>query len=324
MKKLTAALIVGASLAATSAAAQTTINLAHVLSEASAYQAIFARFKELAEERSGGAITVNIQCCGQAGNEGRLIQSVRTGVLDGAFVGGSSLETVVPDFRVLSLPYLFDDNAQANRILQGPTGDEMLGLLDEFGMTGLGWGAIFERNLATRQPVEAVEDLRNLKLRVLQTPGFVEAYNALGAQPTPMAYGEVFLAIQNGVVDGLEISPDAVVADRFVEAIGAYALTKVHQSTTVFVMGKARFEGLPAETQALVREAARDAIGHGLAEHQRLNEAGLAKVREMGVTVTEPDLEPFMAAARASYPTILAGAPGGEALVAKIEAAKAQ
>lgn len=304
-------------------AAATDITLAHVLSENSAYHVIFTRFKELVEERSNGEISVTVQCCGQAGNEGRLIQSLRTGVLDGAFVGGSSLETVVPDFRVLSLPYVFDSNEQANEILQGPLGDEMLTLLDEYGMTGLGWGAIFERNVASLEPIETVEDMENLKIRVLPTPGFVAAYEALGSQPTPMAYGEVFLALQSGTVDALEISKDAVVADRFVEAIGAYALTKAHQSTTVFTMSQARFAALPEETQALMREAAKEAIAHGLAEHKRLNDEGLATVKEMGITVTEPDLSAFAEKARASYGPILAEAPGGEALIEKINAAKA-
>jgi tripartite ATP-independent transporter DctP family solute receptor len=316
------ALGLGLAVAGGPVAAQTEITLAHVLSESSAYQVIFKRFAELMAERSGGKVKVNIQCCGQAGNEGRLIQSLRTGVLDGAFVGGSSLETVVPDFRVVSLPYLFDNNEQANRILQGPVGDDMLKMLDAFGMTGLGWGAIFERNLATNKPINSVADLQGLKLRVLQTPGFVEAYKALGTQPTPMAYGEVFLALQNGVVDGMEISPDAVVADKFVEVIKAYALTRVHQSTTVFAMSKARFEALPADVQAMMRQAAKDAIAYGLGEHAKLMAAGLEAVKAKGITVTDPPAGPFQEAARKSYEVILKDAPGGAALVAKIEAAK--
>jgi tripartite ATP-independent transporter DctP family solute receptor len=315
---------IGALLATAPAAAQqpVTINVGHVLSEQSAYQVIFTRFAALMKERSQGRVDVRVQCCGQAGTEVRLIQSLRTGVIDGAFVGGSSLETVVKDYRVLSLPYVFDDNAQANRILQGPTGARMLTLLEPHGMVGLGWGAIFERNVGARKPITKVEDLRGLKIRVLQTPGFVEAYKALGTQPTPMAYGELFMALQNNVVDALEISPDAVVADRFVETIQHYALTKVHQSTTVFTMSKARFDALPADMRELARVAARDAIQHGLAEHDRLNREGLATVRARGIAVVEPDLAPFKEVARRSYDTILAEAPEGRALLAQIEAAK--
>jgi len=319
-----AAAAVGLSLAAAPAKAQAPIelNFGHVLSDQSAYQVIFTRFAELMRERSNGRVTVRIQCCGQAGNEGRLIQSLRTGVIDGAFVGGSSLETVVPDFRVLSLPYVFDSNEQANRILQGPVGDDMLTMLEPFGIVGMGWGAIFERNVGGRKPVNTVADMQGLKIRVLQTPGFVLAYEAMGTQPTPMAYGEVFLALQNGVVDALEVSPDAAVADRFVEVMTHYSLTKAHQSTTVFAMSKAKFDALPADIQQMIRTTAREAIRHGLEAHAELNRRGLATMRERGITVIEPDLSSFMQAARTSYDRILAEAPGGRALIEKINAAK--
>lgn len=301
-----------------------TMNLGHVLSATSAYQVIFDRFKELAAQRTNGRVTVNIQGGGAAGNEGRLIQSLRTGVIDGAFVGGSSLETVVRDFRVLSLPYAFDDHPQANRVLQGRVGEDMLALLEPLGMTGLGFGAIFERNIASRRPIRTPADLQGLKIRVLQTPGFVEAYRVLGTQATPMAYGEVFLALQNGVVDALEISSDAIVADRFVEVVQHYALTKIHQSTTVFAVSQARFRALPADVQAILRTAAKEAIQHGLAAHDRLNVEGLATVRARGVAVTEPDLAPFKAVALRSYDTILAEAPNGRSWVDRINAAKSQ
>ena len=301
-----------------------TMNLGHVLSATSAYQVIFDRFKELAAQRTNGRVTVNIQGGGAAGNEGRLIQSLRTGVIDGAFVGGSSLETVVRDYRVLSLPYIFDDHPQANRILQGPVGQEMMGMLEPLNLMGIGFGAIFERNIASRRAIRTPADLQGLKIRVLQTPGFVEAYRVLGTQATPMAYGEVFLALQNGVVDALEISSDAVVADRFVEVVQHYALTKIHQSTTVFAVSQARFRALPADVQAILRTAAKEAIQHGLAAHDRLNVEGLATVRARGVAVTEPDLAPFKAVALRSYETILAEAPNGRAWVDRINAAKSQ
>lgn len=314
----------GATLAAPGIARAQAISmtLGHVLSPTSAYQVIFARFAELAAQRTNGRVTVTIQGGGAAGNEGRLIQSLRTGVIDGAFVGGSSLETVVRDFRVLSLPYVFDDHPQANRVLQGPVGTEMLALLEPLGMQGLGFGAIFERNIAGRRAIRTPADMQGLKIRVLQTPGFVEAYRVLGTQATPMAYGEVFLALQNGVVDALEISSDAVVADRFVEVIQHYALTKIHQSTTVFAVSRAKFAALPADVQATLRTAAKEAITHGLAAHDRLNVEGLAAVRARGVTVHEPDLEPFKVVARRSYDAILAEAPNGRAWVERINAAK--
>ncbi|MGP9818509.1 TRAP transporter substrate-binding protein [Salinarimonas sp. NSM] len=318
-----AAGLLAATLAAAPAAAQDyQMTLAHVLSDQSAYQVILTRFGELVEERTDGRIAVEVLCCAQAGNETRAIQAIRTGVLTGGFVGGSSLENVVPAYRVLSLPYVFSGSDEAYEILNGETGREMLDLLGDYGMYGLGWGAIFERSVGSRTPVTSVEDLQGLKIRVLPTPGFVEAYKAMGTQPTPMAYGELFMALQNGVVDALEISPDSIVADKFVEVVSHYTLTKAHQSTTVFVLSDAFWSDLPDDLKTTVQEAALEAIAHGVEAHRELNRAGLETVREMGITVTEPDLAPFAEAARPSWDVILADAPEARALLETIQAAR--
>ncbi|MEO1678641.1 MAG: TRAP transporter substrate-binding protein [Pseudomonadota bacterium] len=287
------------------------MTLAHVLSDTSPYQVILTEFKSLVEERSGGDIAVEIQCCGQAGNEGRAIQSMRTGILTGGMVGGSTLETVVPAYRVLSLPYLFEDKAQAYEVLQSDMGREMLDLLDEFGMYGVGFGSIYERSVASKEParVESIADMEGLKIRVLPTPGFVEAYKAMGTQPTPMSYGELFMAIQNNVVDALEISPDAIVADGFYETVNSYTMTKAHQSTTVLVLAKSFWDGLPADVQELIQTAAEEAIAVGIEAHDGLADAGLETARESGVEIIEPDLAPFMEAARKSWDVILTDQP---------------
>lgn len=306
------------------AAAQTyNMTLAHVLSDKSPYQVILTRFSELMEERSGGRITVEIQCCAQAGNETRAIQSIRTGILTGGFIGGSTLETVVPAYRVLSLPYLFDNKAQAYEILQSEMGREMMDQLDQYDMYGLGFGSSYERSVASRNPVriEKVEDLAGVKIRVLPTPGFVEAYNAFGTQPTPMAYGELFMALQNNVVDALEISPDALVADKFHETVNTYTLLTVHQSTTVFLLSKSFWEGLPDDLKEIVQTAATEAIAVGIAAHDQLAADGIEIARAAGVEIIEPDLAPFMEKAKLSWDVILKDQPEAQDYLARIQTA---
>jgi tripartite ATP-independent transporter DctP family solute receptor len=307
----------------TAQAQSTTIVAAHVLSDQSPYQVIFTEFARLMEERSGGDVAVEIQCCAQAGNETRQIQSLRTGILNMAFIGGSTLETVVPAYRVLSLPYLFEDKQQAYDILQSDMGREMLDLLDEYEMHGLGFGSIYERSVASKAParVETVEDMQGLKIRVLPTPGFVEAYNALGTQPTPMAYGELFMAIQNNVVDALEISPDALVADKFHEVVNSYTMTKAHQSTTILVVSKAWWDGLTPEMQDMIQTAATEAIAVGIAAHDELAAAGLETARAAGVEIIEPDLAPFMEKARTSWDVILTDQPEARSYLERFQAA---
>ncbi len=305
-------LAAAAALSAGSAGAQThTMEMAHVLSDQSPYQVILNEFKRLIEERSDGDIVVDVQCCAQAGNETRAIQSIRTGILTGGIFGGSTLETVVPAYRVLSLPYLFESKQQAYDILQSDMGRELLDLLEEYEMHGLGFGSIYERSVAAKAParVETVEDMAGLKIRVLPTPGFVEAYNAFGSQPTPMAFGELFMAIQNNVVDALEISPDSFVADRFHEVTNSYTLTTAHQSTTIFLVGKAWWDGLTDEEREMIQTAATEAVAVGIAAHDELADAGLVAAREAGIEIIEPDLEPFMEKARQSWDVILTDQP---------------
>jgi TRAP-type transport system periplasmic protein len=317
-------LTAAALLAAGGAQAQSqTMTLAHVLSDQSPYQVILNEFKRLVEERSAGDIEVEIQCCAQAGNETRAIQSIRTGILTGGFIGGSTLETVVPAYRVLSLPYLFEDKQQAYEILQSDMGREMLDLLGEFEMHGLGFGSIYERSVAAKAPakVETIDDMQGLKIRVLPTPGFVEAYNAMGTQPTPMAYGELFMAIQNNVVDALEISPDALVADKFHEVVNSYTLTKAHQSTTIFVVSKSWWDGLSADMQEMIQTAATEAIAVGIDAHDGLADAGLETARAAGVEIIEPDLGPFMESAKKSWDVILTDQPDARSYLERFQAA---
>lgn len=296
------------------------MTLAHVLSDKSPYQVTLNEFKRLIEERSAGRIAVDVQCCGQVGNETRMIQSWRTGIVQGGFTGGSSVETVVPAFRALSLPYLFESKQQSYEILQGEIGRELLAELEKFGMHGLGFGSNYERSVASNKPIETVEQMQGLKIRVLPTPGFVEAYNSLGTQPTPMAYGELLMAMQNKVVDALEISPDALVADRFHEVISSYSLLNVHQSTTIFVLSKTFWDSLPADLQEMVQSTANEAISHGIAEHDKLADAGLETAKAAGVTIIEPDLAPFMAEARKSWDVILKDQPEARAFADRIQA----
>lgn len=308
----------------TAQAQEYTMTLAHVLSDKSPYQVTLEEFKKLVEERSGGRIAVEVQCCGQAGNETRMIQSWRTGIVQGGFTGGSSLETIVPAYRSLSLPYLFTGKAQAYEVLQSEIGRELLGELEAFDMYGLGFGSIYERSVGSHKPINTVDDMLGLKIRVLPTPGFLEAYNALGTQPTPMAYGELFMAIQNKVVDALEISPDALVADRFHEVVENYSLLNVHQSTTIFVLSKPFWESLPADLRDLVQTAATEAIAYGIGKHDELAAEGLETARNAGVSVIEPDLAPFMEKARASWPVILKDQPEAQAYADRIREAIAR
>jgi tripartite ATP-independent transporter DctP family solute receptor len=300
------------------------ITIGHVLNERSFYHIAATKLAELVGQRTGGRVQMRVSPSAQLGTELRLIQSARTGVIDGCFVGIVSMEGTVPEYKVLSLPHLFDNYAQANRVLRSPLGDRVLARVEQHGLVAGGFGAIFERNIGTRsRPIARVEDLRGLKLRVLQTAAFVQAYQAAGVQPTPMALGELFIAMQNGVVDGADFSADIVVADRFIELIRHYTFARFHQTPTMLIFSAARFNSWPADVQRAIRDSMREALAEGLKFHDDFTADSVKQMRDKGITVIDPEIGPWREVTRRSYDAILADSgAGGRALFLEIEAAR--
>lgn len=302
------------------AAAPVEIQIGHTLTPDSHYQAAALKFKEVIEAGSKGEIKVSVFPQSQLGGEVKMIQSARTGAIAAVITAGPPVENTVPEFSALSLPYLFDSVDQANAVLQGPFGDKMLKKIDEKGLVGLSFFSVFERSVFGARPVRAVGDLKGMKIRVLQGPGFIKTYEALGAQPTPMAYSEVFVALQNGVVDGAEASPEQVVQDKFVEVTKFFNLTKTHYMTSLVLMSKVRFDALKPEQQDLVRRAAREASKASIEAYKRTYQEGMDGLQKAKVEIIRPDLTEFKKAARAVWPGLLASVPNGDALLKELQA----
>lgn len=255
MKRLAASLLLSAfgALGAVPQALAVDLTLGHVLSEDSHYHAAATKFADLVSEKSKGDINVTVFPAGQLGGEVQMIQNARSGAIDLVVTGEPPLENTVPELAVLSLPYLFDTTDAANAALQGKAGDKLLSYIDKHDLVGLGFVSVFERSVYGTKPVRSLDDMKGFKIRVIQGPGFVGAYEALGAQSTPMAYSEVFLALQSGVVDGAEASPEQLIQDKFVEATKYFNLTRVHHMAATMIMSKAAFDRLTPEQQAIVR-----------------------------------------------------------------------
>lgn len=300
------------------------ITIGHVLNERSFYHIAATRLAELVQARTNGQAQIRVSPAAQLGTEPRLIQSARTGVIDGCWVGIVSMEGTVPEYKVLSLPHLFDSNMQANRVLRGPLGERVLSRVEAHGLVPGGFGAIFERNIGTRsKPIARIEDLRGLKLRVLQTAAFVQAYQAAGVQPTPMPLGEVFISLQNGVVDGGDFSADILIADRFIEVVRHYTFSRFHQTPTMLIFSAAKFNAWPAPVREAIRASMAESIQAGLKFHDEFTAEAVRQMRERNLTVVDPEIGPWREVTRRSYDAILSDSgTGGRALFEEIEQAK--
>lgn len=313
LKKIGAVVAIG--LTASPLAAQTELSIGHVLGDTSSYQIASEKLAELVEERTNGEVIINVFSQGSLGGELRLIQGLRTGTVDLAFVATASLENTVPEVKVFSLPYLFSSKSQAYDRLASDPGQEMLDVFDDYNMIGLGWGAIYERSLPSMIPITSVEDMNGAKVRVIQAPGWVNTYEAMGAQATPLAYGELFLALQNRIVDAAELAPDQTVGDGFAEVITDYTLTRVHQLPSLMLASGTLQQRLTEEQLNVIREAAPEALAAGIEAHDEATDAALEKMSERGINIHEPDLEPFIEQARTAWPGLMEEIPGGETLV---------
>ncbi|MBP1933646.1 TRAP transporter substrate-binding protein [Ammoniphilus resinae] len=298
------------------------LKLGHVLSPESHYQAMANKLAELAAEKSNGTIKITIFPQSQLGGEVKMIQSARTGTLGMFITAQAPLVNTIPEYGVFDLPYLFDSVDQANEVLAGPVGDKFLDMLPQHGMVGLGWLTALERNVFSSKSIRSVEDMSSLKVRVMQAPGYVKAYEALGAVPTPMAYSEVYLSLQQGVVDGGDTTPDQFIMDKFIEVAKYYNLTKVHNLPLLLIASKAQWDQLSPNQQKALQEAADEALAFNIEYYKKEYTDSLEKIKQAGVEVVETNVSSLKEQTMKAYDAILKDIPDGQKNLEEIEAAK--
>lgn len=308
------------------ATAQTVeLNIGHVLTTTSHYHAAAAKLAEIAAAKSNGQIKINVFPGAQLGGEVKQIQSARTGTQDIVVTGEAPIENTVKEYTVFSFPYLFNSVDQANGMLQGPVGREMLDLLPRYNLVGLGFISALERNIFTNgKIIKSAADMKGLKIRVIQGPGYVKAYEALGAQPTPMAYTELYLAMQNGAVDAAENSPDVFLQDRFVEVSKTYVMAKIMYMPALIIMSKAKFDALSPEHRKIIQEASAEAVAFANAHYKKDYAESLETMKKSKIEIIEPDLASFRATASTVHESLLKDFPMAKPWLTKIKAITGQ
>jgi len=148
----------------------------------------------------------------------------------------------------------------------------------------------------------------------------VETFNAFGSQPTPIAFGELFMALQNRVVDATDLSPDLVISGQFTDAITHYAVIGTHQLPSLFIMSKARFDSFPEDIQAHILEAGLEATSVAIEAQRAAMAAGLEEMQAAGIVVNQPDVAGFREVGRSAWPTILADVPNADEFLGELDA----
>ena len=286
------------------AAEQYTLRIGHVLDAEHPQHIGAVRFAQVAAEKSGGRIKINVFPNSQLGGDRELIQDTQSGVIQGVVPATSKLVNFVPEFAALDLPYLVRTPADAFRLLDGPVvRQEMDEKAAKAGFRVLHhWEVTFRHIYTSRKPIRSLEDLRGLKIRVIPSPSFIALFRALGASPTPMNFGELYTALQQGVVDGAENDPVTYHTTKHFEVAKNYALTNHIMLVVSIVLSERAWRTYPPDIQRILMEASLEGRKALLDSRAAFEAKAMGALRAAGVQITEPDLGPFVEAARKTYP----------------------
>lgn len=298
------------------------LNAGHTLAPDSHYHVATTRMAEIAAKKSNGQIKISVFPQAQLGGEVKMIQAARTGGLDMFITAQAPLVNTIKAYSLFDVPYLFDSVEQANKVLSGPVGKEFLDMLPQVNLVGLGFLSVMERNVFSAKPVKTGADMAGMKIRVMQSPGYVKAYESFGAQPTPMAYGDVYMALQQGVVDGADTSPDQFVMDKFIEVSKYYNLTKVHYLPALLIVSKPRWDKLSPEQRTILQQSADEALAESRAYYRKTYDESIERMRKAGVQVVESNLTQLKQASAKVDDSLLQAIPDGRKLFDKVQAAK--
>lgn len=258
---------------------------------------------KLLEERTGGKLCVEVFHSAQLGQEKDTIEQTKFGVIDMNRVSMGPFNNLVEETKVVSLPYIFRSTDHMHKVMDGPIGEEILKAFEPHGYVGLAFYDGGSRSFYNaKKPVESIDDLKGMKVRVMQSDIFVDMMTALGANATPMPYGEVYSSIQTGVIDGAENNWPSYESSGHFEVAGYYTLDEHLIVPEVLVMSKVSWDKLSAEDQAAVRQAAKDSVPLMREMWAAREKASEEKVRAAGAKiVTNIDKKPFIDAMKPVY-----------------------
>ena len=253
------------------------------------------KFKELAAERSSGRIKVQNFHSGELGAEKDLYDSMQIGSIEMGRTGSLIISVAAPQYGALDMPYVFRSQQHLRNVLSGQIGQEMhQEFLAKKGVRVVGIVNRGPRHLTTKsREVKAPADLRGLKLRVPEIPVYVEAWRALGASPTPMAFPEVFTALQQGTIDGQE-NPLGTIHGNSFQEVQKYLILTAHVRGNGWMIASEKFwQSLSEDDRQLLQKAATDAATYADEQIAKQEAELKGTLQQKGMTVVEPDTKPF-------------------------------
>ena len=308
--------------------AKTVLKLGTSTQPSHIYNLAAERFGEIVAEKTGGEIEVQVFPAAQLGSERDMVEGLQIGSLEMTLTSTGPMGNFVPQVKLFNLPFLFKDRESCYKVLDGEIGTQIADRFVKVGIRSLGWFENGFRNITnSKVAVEKPEDMNGMKIRVMEDDVFILTMKALGASPLPMAFGELYTALEQKTVDAQE-NPLAVIhSSRFFEVQNYLAMTGHFYSPAVLLISEITWQTLSPEHQKIVADAAAEARDYerqlSLKADQELEEA----CAKEGMVITHPDKAPFAEAVASVYtnPDVVKAIGGGDAVEGQklIDAARA-
>ncbi|HSB79995.1 MAG TPA: TRAP transporter substrate-binding protein [Candidatus Methylomirabilis sp.] len=293
-------LVLGPGFAADIRAAEFDLVEAHTTPPDHPYTLGMVHYAQLVKERSKGRVAIQVHHSRDLGDERQVVEGLQLGTIHLTVTSTGPLGGFVPEMNVVDLPFLFRNSEHAYKVLDGEIGRDLLNRFDRVGIKGLAfWENGFRHITSAKKPIREPGDLKNLKIRVMENRVHQAAFRQLGADATPMAWGEVFTSLQQGLLDAQENPIPIIYTFKLNEVQKYLSLTAHVYSPAPVLMSKKTWDRLPSEIQKVVLDAARETaqFERGLIQEQEQKELGELKARGM-IVIENPDRAAFRGAMR--------------------------
>ena len=257
---------------------------------------------DLIKEKTNGAVTLDVFGNSQLGSERDLIEGLQIGSVQVTCISTAPLAGFTDMFLVFDLPFIFETTEQARAVLDSEVGMQILHSVDDQGLVGLAWFENGFRQVTNNvRPITVPDDLKGIKIRTMENQMHMAAFQIMGADPTPMAMGDVFTALQQGTIDAEENPVPNVETNKFYEVQKYISMTGHIFSPTPVFIAKDYYEALPEEYQTAIQEAATEAAPYQREQIDEQNVSGLEELTNDGMEANEPDKAPFQEATAPIY-----------------------
>ena len=279
-----------------------TLRMAHALDVTHPVHKGMAHMAKRVQELSDGKLRIKIYPSEQLGSERECLEMLQIGSLAITKVSSAALESFVPEYKVLGLPYLFRNTQHAHKVLDGEIGKEILNSGRKYWLKGLVFYDAGSRSFYTiDQPIRKPSDLKGMKIRVMESIMSVKMIQAMGGSPTPISWGELYTALQNGIVDGAENNLPSFHLSYHFELCNYYSMDQHTTVPDVLLISTHTWEKLSEKEKDWIMQAARESVKKQRVLWARAEQKALETIKAEGIEVIRPDKKPFRKAVQSVY-----------------------